>query len=169
LATPRNPLPRRQIIVTIAVVMSDPSQHPRWLLRRGDQAAVAALVVVAVASMTGWWICHGGWQGKLIEIDRAEPLAVRFEVDVNAADWPELMQLPGIGPTLAHRIVESRQTAGPFANHDELRRVQGIGPKTLEQIRPYLRPMSTRSNPSPRRAVRAAGDFGADYERQQSF
>ena len=62
-------------------------------------------------------------------------------MDINSADWPELLQLPGIGETLAHRIVESRQSRGPFADNDDLRRVRGIGPKTLEQIRPYLRPM----------------------------
>jgi competence protein ComEA len=121
--------------------MSDPSRHPHWLLRRADQAAVAALVAAALAAMAGWWIVHGGWRGRLIEIDRADPLVAHFEVDINAADWPELMQLPGIGPTLAHRIVDSRQTAGPFADQNDLRRVRGIGPKTLEQIRPYLRPM----------------------------
>lgn len=126
--------------------MSAPSHHPRWLLRRADQAAVAVLVATALAATVGWWACHGGWHGKLVEIDRAEPLVARVQVDINAADWPELMQLPGIGTTLAHRIVESRQTAGPFADHDALRRVRGIGPKTLEQIRPCLRPMPGSRN-----------------------
>jgi len=121
-------------------------RHPRWLLRRADQVAVAALVVVALAAMGGWWTYHGGWRGELVEIDRAEPLAARFEVDINAADWPELMQLPGIGQTLAHRIIESRQTVGPFADNDALRRVPGIGPKTLEQIRPYLIPIPGSRN-----------------------
>jgi competence protein ComEA len=51
------------------------------------------------------------------------------------------MQLPGIGETLAHRIVETRETGGPFPSPDDLRRVRGIGPKKLEEIRPYLRPM----------------------------
>jgi competence protein ComEA len=124
--------------------MSDPSSHPRWLLRRADQAAVAALVASAAVAMAGWWLAHGGWQGQLIEIERADPLAAHFEVDINTADWPELLQLPGIGPTLAHRIVDSRQTAGPFADNDDLRRVRGIGPKTMEQIRPYLRAMPGR-------------------------
>jgi competence protein ComEA len=126
--------------------MSDPSPHPRWLLRRADQIAVAALVASALVAMVGWWVVHGGWRGRLIEIDRADPLAVHFEVDINSADWPELIQLPGIGPTLAKRIVESRQTAGPFADNDDLRRVRGIGPKTLEGLRPYLRAMPGRSN-----------------------
>jgi hypothetical protein len=30
-----------------------------------------------------------GWQGRLIEIDRAELLTAHFEVDINAADWPD--------------------------------------------------------------------------------
>jgi competence protein ComEA len=126
--------------------MSAPSRPPRWLLRRADQAAVAALVVVALAAMAGWWTAHGGWRGHMIEIDRADPLTARYEVDINTADWPELLQLPGIGETLAHRIVDSRQAAGPFADHEDLRRVRGIGPKTLEAIRPYLRPMPNVGN-----------------------
>ena len=125
--------------------MPDPSPPPRWLLRRADQAAVAALVVAAVAATAGWWTAHGGWRGRLIEIDRADPLMARYEVDINAADWPELMQLPGVGPTLAHRIVQSREAVGPFADNDDLRRVRGIGPKTLDQIRPYLRPTPGRN------------------------
>jgi competence protein ComEA len=126
--------------------MSDPSRHPHWLLRRADQTAVAALVVVALLAMGGWWIVHGGWGGQLIEIDRAEPLTASFQVDINTAELPELMQLPGVGPKLAKRIVESRKTAGPFAGHDDLRRVRGIGPERLKQIRPYLRVIPDRSN-----------------------
>jgi competence protein ComEA len=121
--------------------MSNPKPPRHWLLRRADQATVAALVFVALAAMAAWWVSHGGWGGRLIEIDRADPLTARFEVDINAADWPELMQLPGIGQVLSQRIVDSRNTAGPFADHDDLRRVRGIGPKTMELIRPYLRPM----------------------------
>ena len=55
--------------------------------------------------------------------------------------WPELTQLPGIGETLARRIVESRRQAGPFADHEDIRRVRGIGPRTLERISPYLQSM----------------------------
>ena len=73
--------------------------------------------------MGGWWIARGGPGGRLIEIDEAQPLTARFQVDINKADWPELIQLPGIGPTLAKRIVDSRRTAGPFADQDDLRRV----------------------------------------------
>jgi len=118
-----------------------PSATPHWLLRRADQATVAVLVLVALALTVGWWVSQGGWRGQLIEVERADPQTAHFELDPNKADWPELVQLPGIGPTLAKRIVESRQTDGPFLDHDDLQRVRGIGPKTLDGIRPYLRPM----------------------------
>lgn len=112
---------------------------PRWLLRRSDQVAIAALVVVALLAILGWWIARGGWRGRLVEIDQAGPLNARFEVDINTADWPELMQFPGIGETLARRIVDSRLLDGPFRSVDDLRRVRGIGDTKLEAIRPYVR------------------------------
>jgi competence protein ComEA len=113
----------------------------RYFLRRADQAAVAGLVLLGLASMGGWWVVHGGCRGRLVEIERAEPLSAEFEVDLNEADWPELAQLPDIGETLARRIVESRNRDGPFLDHEDLMRVRGIGPRTLERVRPYLRPM----------------------------
>jgi competence protein ComEA len=119
----------------------DPRPFPNWLLRRADQAGVAALVLLGLASVGGWWVAHGGCRGRLIEIDRAEPRAAEFQVDLNEADWPELVQLPGIGETLARRIVESRNRDGRFLDNEDLQRVRGIGPKTLDRIRPYLRPM----------------------------
>ena len=112
-----------------------------WLLRRADQAVVAVLVLGALATTVGWWISQGGWQGRLIEVQRAEPQTASFQVDVNTADWPELVQLPGIGETLAQRIVESREATGPYLDHNDLQRVRGIGPKTLDRLRPYLLPM----------------------------
>src|SRR3990172_6461616 len=111
------------------------------VLRAADQVAVAGLVLAALAGMGGYWIVQGGLRGELIEIDRAEPLVARFQVDVNAATWPELSQLPTIGETLARRIVESRDAAGRYVDHEDLLRVNGIGPRTLERMKPFLLPM----------------------------
>ena len=120
---------------------TDPPHRPSWLLRRVDQAVVAVLVLAGLAATVGWWGSQGGFQGRLIEVQRAEPRAAAYQVDLNTAEWPELIQIPSIGPTLGRRIVESRQNDGPFLDHDDLMRVRGIGPKTLETVRPYLRPM----------------------------
>jgi competence protein ComEA len=116
-----------------------------WL-RQTDQAGVAALVLVALVSLAGYWIAHGGHRGELIDIDRAEPQRIEFLVDINEADWPELTQLPGVGETMARRIVANRNEAGPFVDHEDLRRVRGIGQRTLDRLKPYLLPMPENDN-----------------------
>lgn len=123
-----------------------PQPPNSWLLRRADQAAVAGLTLAALVALAAYWLAQGGWQGRLIEIDRLAPQSADYAVDVNAADWPEFAQLPGIGENLARRIVESRRRDGPFVDHDDLGRVRGIGPRTVERIRPYLRPMPDAAN-----------------------
>ncbi|MGE3242817.1 MAG: ComEA family DNA-binding protein [Pirellulales bacterium] len=113
----------------------------RPLLRAADQAAVAVLVLAALVGMGVYWLAAGGPRGGLIEIDRAEPLVARFQVDINAATWPELAQVPEIGETLARRIVDAREKGGRFVDLADLLRVNGIGPRTLERMTPFLLPM----------------------------
>jgi competence protein ComEA len=55
-------------------------------------------------------------------------------IDLNAADASELETLPGIGPALAARIVEYRETTGPFTSVDELADVSGITPRLQEEL-----------------------------------
>ncbi|MDY0170034.1 MAG: helix-hairpin-helix domain-containing protein [Thermoguttaceae bacterium] len=117
-------------------------QTPYWLLRRADQATVAALVLLALGAMILWWMGQGGLRGRRIELGAAEPLQYQFQVDLNSAPWQELVLLPGVGETLAMRIIESRETDGPFADTADLLRVRGIGPATLERLRPYLAPLA---------------------------
>jgi competence protein ComEA len=59
--------------------------------------------------------------------------------DLNRADRAELEQVPGIGPTLAKEIENYRNAKGPFKSVDGLRQVKGVGPVTLDKVRPYLR------------------------------
>ncbi|MCH7792129.1 MAG: ComEA family DNA-binding protein [Planctomycetes bacterium] len=56
-------------------------------------------------------------------------------INVNIASAAELELLPGIGPTLAARIVADREANGPFASLDDVARVRGIGPRTVDKIR----------------------------------
>jgi competence protein ComEA len=58
-------------------------------------------------------------------------------IDVNTAAVEQLQRLPGVGPGLAQRIVEYRAER-PFRSVDDLRRVRGIGAKTLERLRPHV-------------------------------
>jgi competence protein ComEA len=59
-------------------------------------------------------------------------------VDINAADARTLAELPGIGATLAERIVEFRSLNGPFTSVDGLADVSGITPQRLEILTPLL-------------------------------
>jgi competence protein ComEA len=59
-------------------------------------------------------------------------------LDVNAASVEQLVGIPGIGKSLAQRIVDFRQKNGPFKSVDDLLKVQGIGEKSLEKLRPHL-------------------------------
>lgn len=56
-------------------------------------------------------------------------------VNVNSASVDELIALPGIGPTLAARIIAFREEHGLFSSVEDLRLVRGIGAKLLEKIR----------------------------------
>ena len=59
-------------------------------------------------------------------------------LDLNRATEQDFDALPGIGPKLAERIMEYRQSVGAFHSLDELRAVKGIGIKKLERIRPLV-------------------------------
>jgi len=59
------------------------------------------------------------------------------KVNVNEATAEELECLPGIGKTLAARIIAYRNEHGPFSSLDELEKVSGIGKETIERLRPY--------------------------------
>lgn len=69
-----------------------------------------------------------------------DEVAIGQSVDINSASAEELAAaLPGIGPSKAQGIVEWRELHGPFRTVDQLLEVSGIGPRTLEKIRPFVR------------------------------
>ena len=58
-------------------------------------------------------------------------------INVNTATADELQRLPGVGPVTAQNIIASRATA-PFQTVNDLDKVKGIGPKTVEKLRPFV-------------------------------
>lgn len=62
------------------------------------------------------------------------------KINLNTATAQALAALPGIGPITAARIIEFRQKHGPFKKIADLDAVKGIGPKTIEKIRPFVIP-----------------------------
>jgi len=59
-------------------------------------------------------------------------------LDINRATLEELDTLPGIGPVYAQAIVTHRVRLGRFRAVEDLLAVDGIGPKTLEKLRPRV-------------------------------
>jgi competence protein ComEA len=54
------------------------------------------------------------------------------KVNINQASVEEIAVLKNVGPKYAERIVQYRQTNGPFKSPEDLMKVKGIGPKTFE-------------------------------------
>ncbi|MFT3880119.1 MAG: ComEA family DNA-binding protein [Gemmatales bacterium] len=70
---------------------------------------------------------------------RSGPKSLPSEpLDINTASKEQFMSLPGIGATLADRILEERAEHGPFTSVKDLSRVRGIKGKTLEKLLPYV-------------------------------
>ena len=108
-----------------------------WLTNRDQWLVVIVSVVVVILLAVKWQ--------NLRYIDRSQIIVQRgsedigYQIDLNSATWVELSQLRGVGPVTAKLIVSDREEVGPFSSIDDLQRVKGIGPKTVEKNRRWLR------------------------------
>jgi competence protein ComEA len=59
-------------------------------------------------------------------------------VNVNTASSSDLQKLPGIGAVTAQNIIDFRSENGDFSAPEDLLKVKGVGPKTLEGIRAQI-------------------------------
>lgn len=96
--------------------------------------------------------------GESVERARraARPLAPGERIDPNTAPSEELQRLTGVGPARARALIRERTEGGPFTDLEDLARVPGIGPVTLERLAPHLTlagraGASRRSTPGPGR------------------
>lgn len=127
------------------------AESPRVLWGWTTPARVL-LGLVAVAGGAALLVVDSERQGAA----RAVP---RLVVDPNTAPRPVLGALPKLGPALTGRIVAARNEQ-PFRSIDDLDgRVRGIGPATLEALRPYLR--IVLQEPPPAASSRVAHNVNA--------
>jgi comEA protein len=59
-------------------------------------------------------------------------------LNINTATKEELVALPGIGSTLADRIISFRENEGEFGSVEDLQKVKGISKKKLEKLKPHV-------------------------------
>jgi len=85
-------------------------------------AGLAVLKHRRLASADGLTVSHG------------DASAYSLKVDLNTATLEELALLPDVGEKKARAILSERDKNGPFKSLDDLARVPGIGPKTIQQL-----------------------------------
>lgn len=101
---------------------------------RTVQLALGLIITAGIFFLLGRWS---------LEWSRPQPPAATFAhavptLNLNRATKAELRLLPGLGDALAQRVVDYRDEHGFFRNVNELRHVNGIGPKSLDRLRPWL-------------------------------
>ena len=99
------------------------------------------LTVLFVLAMALTWLLtprqvRGGYDISAVPPEEAAPALLK--VNINTADAAQLEALDGIGPTLAQRIVAYREEHGPFADIEDLTRVEGIGQAIVESIQDHI-------------------------------
>lgn len=92
---------------------------------------------------------------------------VEGRLDMDAATLAQIESLPGIGPTLAARIVLDRAAHGPFLNKEGLHRVRGVGPVLLQRL-DSLVTFSGRLTPLPDSAAASLKSDGLTSRRDSS-
>ncbi|MCP4536497.1 MAG: hypothetical protein GY832_05065 [Chloroflexi bacterium] len=108
------------------------------LRRRSPDWALKTLCAKKSRDPNHWaWV---PWTPRLDrEIETLERTLDIKTVNINTADIDALMSLPGIGHRTAQRIIDDRNTSGPFSSCLELSRVSGIGDATVEKLLPLCR------------------------------
>ena len=99
------------------------------------------LLLLAGVFLAGILVMHFFQQesGYTVTTQRQGQEAVLPEkINLNTATASQLETLDGIGPKLAQRIIDDREANGPFASVDDLDRVSGIGPATVENLRDFV-------------------------------
>ncbi len=106
--------------------------------KAGRPWALWALTAALLAGVLGWYALDGRAHEVCSEPLDTASIAGAGPLDINTATADELDGLPGIGPALAQRIIDRRETAGPFRGEEDLLAVEGIGPATYEDLAPYI-------------------------------
>ncbi len=134
--------------VTIKVYVAGAVLHPGVYemeegARVGDALQMAG-GATAEAELSGLNLASRLRDGEKVAVTRiGEPVPLpggsspdaQRPVNLNMATATELDQVPGIGPVLAERIIDYRDSHGGFRDIKELRQVEGIGPKKFEDLK----------------------------------
>ncbi len=126
------------------------SPAPSKILEFSRKELIATLFLITsllIGIGTKYTIDYHWWLPETKVID-TNPESIRLKINLNRAEWYELIILPGIGEKRAKAIVEHRKNKGAFRTIEQLCEINGIGTKTVKKIKDliYLVPTLQRGN-----------------------
>jgi len=140
--TPDGGLEAATVVVHVSGAVAAPGVVALPMGARVHDAIAAAGGALPTAQLAGLNLArvlvdgeqvHLGAMGEEPEV-AASGVRGDGRIDINRASAAELDELPGIGPTLAERIVRWRTDHGPFTSTGQLRDVSGIGERVFQAL-----------------------------------
>ena len=111
----------------------------RWYEVRAQSQQTLMWVMMTCLVVGGLcWVDEYRRRG-IIDIDYAEARTAKYEIDLNSARWPEFSAIPGIGKITAQRIVDFRETHGPYGSLQSITAISGIGQSHVKKLTPYVK------------------------------
>jgi competence ComEA-like helix-hairpin-helix protein len=98
------------------------------------QSLAFLMSILVCAALSGYYA-----YSYAVAANSGERIVPETTINPNIDTAVSMARLPSFGATKAKAVVEYRQMGNVFKNADDLDNVKGIGPKTVENIRPYLR------------------------------
>ena len=128
-------LEQRDITVAVSGAVNTPGSYALpWGSRVSDAVAAAGgFTLQAEQSLVN--LADPLDAGEAVFVPEVVTETGEVRVSVNSATPAELDTLPGVGPATAAAIVKGR----PYNSLEDLLNVKGIGPKTLEKLRPKVK------------------------------
>lgn len=102
--------------------------------RRELLAAFFLIAAILIGTGIKYSIDQHWWLPETEVVD-TDPESIKLKIDLNRAEWYELIILPGIGENKARAIVEYRKEACKFKTIEQLCEVNGIGVETVKRIK----------------------------------